>query len=88
VGPIKGPKGDTGNTGNNGAAATITLGTVTTGAAGSNVVITDTDPSPNASTFNFTIPRGDQGVPGTNAQVYNQVPTPTGMNQGAIWIVP
>jgi hypothetical protein len=61
---------------------------VATGAAGSNVVITDSNPSPNASTFNFTIPRGDQGLPGTNAQVYNQAPTPVGMNQGAIWIVP
>jgi hypothetical protein len=88
VGPIRGPQGLTGNNGADGAAATIALGTVATGAAGSNVVITDSNPSPNASTFNFTIPRGDQGVPGTNAQVYNQVPTPTGMNQGAIWIVP
>jgi hypothetical protein len=52
------------------------------------VVITDSNPSANAATFNFTIPRGDQGLPGSNAQVYNQAPTPVGMNQGAIWIVP
>ena len=88
VGPVRGPQGVQGNAGTNGAAATVTLGTVTTGAAGSNVIITDSDPSPNASTFNFTVPRGDQGLPGANAQVYNQAPIPTGMNAGAIWIVP
>lgn len=59
---IKGTKGDTGLTG---PAATITLGTVTTGAAGSSAAITDSDPSPNASTFNFTIPRGDAGQAAT-----------------------
>jgi hypothetical protein len=78
---IKGPKGDTGSTG---AAGTVTLGTVTTGAPGSSVIITDSNPSPNDATLNFTIPRGDAGqaatvsvgttntgAAGTQAQVTN-----------------
>jgi len=59
---IRGPKGDTGAPG---AAATITVGTVTTGAPGSSVQVTDTNPSTSAATFNFTIPRGDAGQAAT-----------------------
>ena len=59
---IKGPKGDTGTTG---AKSTIALGSVTTGAAGSTVSITDSNASPNDATFNFTIPRGDPGQAAT-----------------------
>jgi len=88
VGPIRGPQGPQGNAGAAGTAATVALGTVTTGAAGSNVIITDSDPSPNSAVLNFQIPRGDQGVAGKNAEVFNQAATPTGMSQGAIWIVP
>lgn len=47
-----------------GAAATITLGTVTTGAAGSSASVTNTG-LPGAAIFNFTIPRGDIGDSGT-----------------------
>lgn len=78
---IKGPKGDTGSAG---AAATIAIGTVSTGAPGTSVQITDSNPSPSAATFNFTIPRGDAGqaatvqvgtvttgAAGSNAQVTN-----------------
>lgn len=89
VGPIKGPKGDTGNTGNAGTNATVSVGTVTTGAAGSAATVTDGDPTnPNNVVLNMTIPRGDQGVAGTNYQVYTTATTPTGMLQGAIWLVP
>lgn len=56
-GEIRGPQGAKGD------AATIALGTVATGAAGSNVVITNSG-TPGAATFNFTIPRGDQGIQG------------------------
>ena len=68
----QGPKGDTGNTGpqgtqgptgNNGADAVVSLGTVTTGAAGSSASITNTG-SPSSAVFNFTIPRGDTGATG------------------------
>jgi len=62
----EGAQGPAGSAGSNGAAATITLGTVTTGAAGSNVIITNVGTS-SAAVFNFTIPRGDQGVPGVDA---------------------
>jgi hypothetical protein len=88
VGPVRGPQGVKGDTGNAGTNATVSLGTVTTGAAGSNVVITDSDPSANSAVLNFTIPRGEQGTPGTNAQVYTSATTPVGMNPGAIWLVP
>jgi len=49
-----------------GATGTMSLGTVTTGAAGSSVAITNTG-TPTAGIFNFTIPRGDKGATGTLA---------------------
>jgi hypothetical protein len=52
-----------GPVGPTGAAASLTLGTVTTGAAGSSVVITNSGTS-SAATFNFTIPIGDVGATG------------------------
>lgn len=55
-----GPQGPIGPTG---SAATITLGTVSTGAPGSSVIITNSGSS-SAATLNFTIPRGDQGTAG------------------------
>ena len=88
VGPIKGPKGDTGSTGANGTSATVSVGTTTTGAAGSQASVTDTDASPNNSVLNFTIPQGAKGDAGANYQVYSTPTTPTGMLQGAIWLVP
>ena len=59
---IKGPAGAAGPAG---AKSTITLGTVTTGAAGSSVIITDTNASTSDATFNFTIPKGDAGQAAT-----------------------
>lgn len=61
-----GPKGDAGT------AATINIGTVNTGVAGSSVVITNSGSS-SAAILNFTIPpglKGDQGSSAT-ANVYN-----------------
>lgn len=54
---IKGAKGDTGT------AATITIGSVTTGAPGTNVSVTNSGTSTNAI-LNFTIPRGQPGAGG------------------------
>jgi len=66
----QGPQGDTGAQGPAGAAATITVGSVTTGSAGSNVVVTNSGSS-SAAIFNFTIPKGDQGDPAsTNDGTY------------------
>lgn len=46
-----------------GPAGTITIGTVTTGAPGSSVVITNTG-TPENAILNITIPRGDTGLTG------------------------
>jgi hypothetical protein len=61
----QGPQGETGPAGPQGTAgtaATITIGAVTTGSAGTSVVVTNTGTS-SAAILNFTIPRGDQGDP-------------------------
>ena len=55
-----GATGAAGAAGTNGSAATIAVGTVTTGAAGSSAVITNAGTS-SAAVFNFTIPRGADG---------------------------
>lgn len=57
----RGPKGDTGDTG---PANTLTIGTVTTGAAGSNATATITGTAP-SQTLNLAIPRGDTGATGS-----------------------
>lgn len=54
---IKGAKGDTGT------AASITIGSVTTGAAGSNASVTNSGTASNA-VLNFTLPRGKDGADG------------------------
>ncbi|WP_422698892.1 hypothetical protein ACOX9P_09035 [Enterococcus durans] len=54
---IKGDKGDTGQ------AATITVGTVTSGTTAS---VTNAGTT-SAAKFNFVLPKGDKGEPGTNA---------------------
>jgi hypothetical protein len=65
-----GPEGPTGPQGPAGTAATITIGAVTTGAAGSNVSVTNSGTS-TAAIFNFTIPKGDPGDPAsTNDGTY------------------
>ena len=63
----QGPQGETGAQGpqgDAGTAATITIGTVTTGSAGSNVVVTNSGSS-TAAVLNFTIPKGDTGSDAT-----------------------
>lgn len=54
---IKGAKGDTGT------AATITIGSVTTGAAGSSASVTNSGTASNV-VLNFTLPRGKDGKDG------------------------
>lgn len=61
-----GPKGDTGATGPTGPqgpAATVTVGTTTTGNPGTNASVTNSGTS-SAAVFNFTIPRGNTGATG------------------------
>jgi hypothetical protein len=65
-----GPEGPTGPQGSAGTAATITIGAVTTGAAGSSVSVTNSGTS-TAAILNFTIPKGDAGDPAsTNDGTY------------------
>jgi len=70
------PRGDVGETGETGAtgeagdagpANTLTIGTVTTGGAGTQASVEITGAAPN-QTLNLTIPRGDMGEPGDPGQ--------------------
>jgi hypothetical protein len=49
-----------------GAAATVSVGTTTTGSAGTNASVTNSGTS-SAAVFNFTIPRGATGAAGPNS---------------------
>ena len=59
----KGDTGDTGATGSPGAAATVAVGTTTTGNPGTNASVTNSGTS-SAAVLNFTIPRGAKGEQG------------------------
>jgi hypothetical protein len=59
----EGDKGDKGDQGDPGAAATIAVGTVTTGAPGSSATVTNSGTS-SAAVFDFSIPEGDKGDKG------------------------
>lgn len=59
LGSVRGPQG---------AAATVTVGKVTTGEAGTTASVTNSGTS-GAAVLNFTIPRGAQGVQGKAATV-------------------
>lgn len=69
----RGATGATGNPGADGKAATIQIGSVTTGAAGSNVSVTNSGNSSNAI-LNFTIPKGDKGDKGDTGNTGPQGP--------------
>ena len=60
---ISAQKGDKGDTGETGATNSLSIGTVTTGAAGSQASATITGDAPN-QTLNLTIPKGDKGDKG------------------------
>lgn len=59
---IKGETGDAGTDGNDGAAATISVGTTTTGNPGTNAFVSNSGTTA-AAVFDFTVPRGAAGVP-------------------------
>lgn len=63
----KGDKGDKGDTGTPGSAATISVGTTTTGDAGTSASVTNSGTS-SAAVFNFTIPRGAAGQNGADGE--------------------
>lgn len=56
-----GPTGAAGTQGTPGTAATITVGTTTTGVAGSSATVTNSGTN-NAAVFDFSIPRGPAGI--------------------------
>lgn len=64
----KGDKGDTGARGATGTAATIKIGSVTTGAAGSNASVTNSGTASNA-VLDFTLPRGNDGKDGKDGGI-------------------
>lgn len=59
-------KGEQGVAGKDGTAATVAIGTVTTGDPGSNASVTNVG-TDTAAVFDITIPRGDKGADGTGA---------------------
>ena len=65
-----GPQGLKGDTGSAGTAATISIGTVTTGNAGTSVSVTNSG-TPTAAILNFTIPKGDTGAAGTGGSTFS-----------------
>lgn len=73
-----GAKGDPGNDGADGVAATVTIGSTTTSAPGSNAAVTNGGDAQNA-VLEFTIPRGSTGPTGaTGPQGAIGPPGPTG----------
>lgn len=74
---IKGPQGDKGDPGDDGAAATVNVGTVTTGEPGSQAAVVNAGDTTNAR-FNFTIPRGATGAAGPGVSVGSGVPVEPG----------
>lgn len=60
---IQGETGATGQDGQDGAAATITVGSTTTGQAGTNASVVNSGTS-SAAVLDFTIPKGDKGDTG------------------------
>ena len=64
---VSAQKGEKGEKGDKGDANTLSIGTVTTGAAGSQASATITGNAPN-QTLNLTIPKGDKGDTGSAGQ--------------------
>lgn len=58
-----GPEGPQGPQGDPGAAATVMVGTVTTGEPGTDAIVTNSG-TENAAVLDFTIPRGENGAEG------------------------
>lgn len=62
----KGPQGDTGPQGSTGRAATISIGTVTTGASGTQAEVINVG-TENDAVLNFVIPQGPKGADGSGS---------------------
>lgn len=64
----RGLKGETGDKGDKGDAATVTVGSTTTGAAGTSASVTNSG-TQYAAVLDFTIPKGDKGDTGATGDV-------------------
>lgn len=62
----QGPAGASGAPGKDGAAATVTVGAVTTGEPGTDAAVTNTG-TENAAVLDFLIPKGEKGDPGNSS---------------------
>lgn len=62
---FRGPQGIQGNPGTAGAAATVAVGTTTTGAPGSGAAVTNSGTA-SAAVLEFTVPRGAAGADGAD----------------------
>ena len=94
---LRGAKGDQGVDGNDGTSAQVNVGTTATGAPGTNAAVSNSGTAQNAI-FNFTIPRGDQGLQGLPGEdgtsivllgrvaTVNDLPT-LNNDKGDTWIV-
>jgi len=80
----QGPTGATGAQGPAGTAATISVGTTTTGAAGTSAQVTNTGTSA-AAVFNFTVPQGIQGTTGATGATGPQGPPGPGDMTKAVY---
>lgn len=83
----EGPQGPKGDQGDPGQAATVTVGTTTTGAPGSQASVVNSG-TPNAAVLDFTIPSGQTGtgLPPTDTAKKGDVPTWDG--QQVVWEPP
>jgi hypothetical protein len=81
----KGATGAKGTSGSAGSSATVSVGTVTTVAAGSQATVTNSGSGSNAI-LNFGIPQGAAGAnaPGTAATAYGQVWMGSGINSAQL----
>jgi hypothetical protein len=84
LGCLQIPNSVTSLAGQTGATGTITVGTVTTGAAGSSVTITNVG-TPTAAILDFSIPQGDAGATGANgtARLYSTTISSTSSTTGS-----
>lgn len=77
---VKGPKGDKGEPGKQGPAATVNVGSTTTGEPGTEATVNNAGTT-SAAVLNFTIPRGqkgDTGAAGPGVSVGSAAPTGPG----------
>ena len=85
---MQGPPGPQGQQGEPGAAATVTVGTVTTGEPGTDAIVTNSG-TESSAVLNFTIPRGETGTAGAGVPDGGTVGQLLGKTEsGTAWIDP